>query len=998
MRIWQNHNLLHENRLKPRAYFFHYETLEQAMTLERQNSQGFLNLEGVWDFAYFPQPELLDPQKIFRPDYILKQSILVPGSMELQGYGTPHYTDVAFPFPIKEDLVPTENPTGLYHKTFILKSIDDCQEYIIRFDGVESFFLFYLNNHYIGMSKGSRLSSEFDITQQLVEGENHLVVQVLKWSDASLLECQDMWWLSGIIRPVYIFSRYKNTICDFKINCSFSHNYQTGHLTVQWAQDINGIKLHTTLLDAQKQIIAECNGKDISLTVPQVKGWTAETPYLYTLLIKIYYPNDKQSFISQQVGFCEVAIYNGELQVNGKYIRMSGVNRHDHHPIHGRATNLKRIREELLLMKQHNINAIRTSHYPNDPRFYELCNELGFWVMAETDLETHGFELTGKLNTLSDAPDWNDIYVDRIERHITNQKNCPCIILWSLGNESGYGCNIRAMYAVAKRLDSRPVHYEEDREAETVDVISTMYSKIEDLDFLAKNSKGKPRILCEYAHAMGNGPGGLQEYQKKIEQNPVIQGHFVWEWIDHGLWNEAQQTYLYGGDFGDEPNNQNFCCDGLIFPDLQPSPGLLEYKQVICPVKIYALSKNKFQIYNNYDFLNLDHVLVQLKVEEEGIVCWETSLTFTGLEAKESRDFSCTPPQLLQSKQEVFFCFSIFAAHSHCIGQFQFPVSEQKFPNITPVFDKKLSSSLKIEETHQYINCANDHNRLTFDKYNGQWLEFFIGEHNILTHYRNFSLGVNLYRPVIDNHQTYDEQYWQKYNLHLLQEHFQRIEVCQESPEQAIITVESYLAPPGYHFGYECLYRYKIYHSGLIEVTIQGKKYGDFTYINPTELAFLPKIGCSMKIKPTFQELEWYGRGPHESYIDSQSAALISRYSCSLKDLETPYIYPQEYGNLSDVRFAWLKSANEQLKITALSAPLNLSAWNYQMKNIQTAKHRNELRPAPYVTVNIDHQLTGLGSKSFGQDVLPQHRVLFADFSYSFALELQHKNTDTNSI
>ncbi len=1022
MHIWQDHKILQQNRLAPRAYFFHYESLESAMSFDRQNSQGFINLEGQWNFAYFSSPEILSPE-VFEPTYPMEETITVPSSMELHGYGKPHYTDVDFPFPIKGDIVPRENPTGIYRKKFTISTIDENQEYIICFDGVESCLLLYCNHQYIGMSKGSRLSSEFDITQQIVVGENTLVVQVLKWSDGCFVECQDMWWLSGIIRPVYIFSRYKNAIRDFQIKTFFHNDYRDGQLAIEFTQNLIGMDLCMTLFNAQGTIIARCNSyteQKNSIAVPKVNGWTAETPYLYTLLLEINYANGCKSFIAQKIGFCEVAIFDGELRINGKYIRMSGVNRHDHDPLNGRATNLERLRKELLLMKQHNINAIRTAHYPNDPRFYELCNELGFWLVAETDLETHGFETIGKPNQLSDDPTWTAVYVDRITRHIAREKNCPCIVIWSLGNESGYGCNIRSAYAAAKNLDSRPIHYEEDRQAEIVDVISTMYSKIGELDNLANDSKGKPRILCEYAHAMGNGPGGLQQYQEKIEQNPVIQGHFVWEWIDHGLWNEERQTYLYGGDFGDQPNNKNFCCDGLVFPDLKPSPGLLEYKQVICPVKIQHLSDDlgdnggvdRFQIYNAYDFLSLEHVFVKLVVEEQGIVQWEDRLSFPELGPKESKTFCYDWRKKLELNsfthsltQEVFINFSICHVETgHCLGQFQFLISV--VPSTFSFVQKEIadteqlgtiqnnvrsSPALRICEDCEYITCYTDEHLFKFSKHNGKWLEFSAGHENIIYE----PLAFNLCRPVIDNHQAYAEQLWQKYYLHLLQENFQNIRIAsnrlnlsgQASTDMATIVVKSILAPPAYGFGYECCYNYQIYGSGRVELTLTGKAYGDF-HSHMGE-GFLPKIGSCIKINSSFQKLEWYGRGPQESYIDSQSAALISRYRCQLADLETPYIYPQEYGNLSEVRFAKLACAAQQFQITALSGPLNLSAWNYRMEDIQAAQHRDELYVAPYITLNIDHQLTGLGSKSFGQDVLAEHRVPFKDFCYSFALELK---------
>ncbi len=991
MELWQNHHILEQNRLPPRAYFFHYESVEEALGLNRENSSGFIDLSGQWDFAYFASPSLVDPL-IFQPGYTMSQQIVVPGSMELQGYGRPHYTDLAFPFPLKGELMPWDNPTGIYRQNFILPSIMEDMDYLIRFDGVESFFQFYVNGQYVGMSKGSRLSSEFDISAMLTPGTNTLVVQVLKWSDACLVECQDMWWLSGIIRPVYIFTRYQGTITDFKATPTFTNNYRDGVLALKILGGNNISNVSLAILDREGGICAHWSGNEESLTftVPDVQPWTAETPYLYTLLWEVCHSNGRKSFIPQKLGFCEVVIREGVLEVNGQYIRMSGVNRHDHDPLGGRALRFERVRKELVLMKQHNINAIRTAHYPNDPRFYELCNELGFWVMAETDLETHGFELTGNLSQLSDDPDWENVYVDRIVRHVSAQQNFSCIVLWSLGNESGYGCNIRAAYRAAKNLDSRPVHYEEDREAEFVDIISTMYSKIEDLDDLAQRSKGKPRILCEYAHAMGNGPGALRQYQDKIEQNPIIQGHFVWEWMDHGLWSAEHNDYLYGGDFGDKPHNKNFCCDGLVFPDLQPSPGLLEYKQVICPVRVQRVGANEYRIDNGYNFRSLGHICLHVRVEENGVSCWNDLLFFAAVAPGKSQSFCYTLPEQVVLHAESFICFAVYCTETqHCLGQFQYllhPSLRNSLPDqaLAPesrtLPDKSHHHDIVcLKEDFHDIICVCKQHTLKFSRHSGAWLEYTTsGYGNILL----AGLGLQLYRPVIDNHRSYVEQIWDKWNLHLLQERFQSIHATSLPNGAVVVEVRTYVAPPAYDFGYECCYQYHIKAAGRIELTVSGKTYGHF----PGD--FLPKIGCSMQIKPEFQKLCWYGRGPQESYCDSQTSALISRYHSYLADLEVPYIYPQDYGNLSDLRFAELSSEGMRLTITSLSSPLNFSAWNYRAEDIQAAQHRSEMQKSPCVTLNIDYALSGLGSKSFGQDVLAEHRVRFSDFHYRFGLEL----------
>ncbi len=639
MNNWENIHKQHENRLPPRAYFFSYDSIERARTFQRDLSQHFLSLSGQWRFQYFSNP-LLVPDSFYRELSSEWGTISVPSMWQMQGHGELQYTDEGFPFPIDVPYVPSDNPTGAYQRAFFLAENWKDQQTIIKFDGVETYFEVYVNGHYVGFSKGSRLTAEFDLTDFVQQGENLLSVRVMQWADSTYIEDQDMWWTAGIFREVYLLGRNKVHLQDLTIRTDFSDDYQSATLSCSALLEntsdshASGYRVEYQLLDKSKLLqsgtidaisVDGTTPLSFAIDVVNPKQWNSESPYLYELLILVKDASGQLiEVVPQRVGFRDIKVRNGLFYVNNHYVMLHGVNRHDNDHRAGRAVGMDRVETDLVLMKQHNINAVRTAHYPNDPRFYELCDIYGLFVMAETDVETHGFANVGDLSRITDDPEWEDVFVDRAVRHVHAQKNHPSIIMWSLGNESGYGCNIRSMYQATKAIDdTRLVHYEEDRDAEVVDVISTMYSRVQQMNSFGEYPHPKPRIICEYAHAMGNGPGGLNEYQNVFYKHDHIQGHFVWEWCDHGILAHDEKGtpfYKYGGDFNDYPNNYNFCMDGLIYPDQTPSQGLREYKQVIAPVKISAVDSQAglFTIQNRQWFTNLDDYSIIATVRAEG--------------------------------------------------------------------------------------------------------------------------------------------------------------------------------------------------------------------------------------------------------------------------------------------------------------------------------------------------------------------------------------------
>jgi evolved beta-galactosidase subunit alpha len=702
MNRWENLQLTHENRLPPRAYFFSYDSQAQARTFARETSSRFLSLSGQWNFRFFNNP--LRVPEAFTSQYMSDWGpITVPGMWQMEGHGQLQYTDEGFPFPIDVPYVPTDNPTGAYQRIFTLSEGWQGQQTLIKFDGVETYFEVYVNGQYIGFSKGSRLTAEFDISHAVKTGDNLLCVRVMQWADSTYIEDQDMWWSAGIFRDVYLVGKNPLHVQDFTLRTDFNDDYIDATLSCQLVLENldaqpGAATLEYALFDGEKALyegttqrltVSQQLNVDFAIDVKAPQQWSAENPYLYHLVMTLKNAaGEIIEVIPQRVGFRDIKVRNGLFYINNRYVMLHGVNRHDNDHLKGRAVGMDRVEKDLLLMKQHNINSVRTAHYPNDPRFYEMCDIYGLFVMAETDVESHGFANVGNLSAITDDPAWEHIYVERIVRHVHAQKNHPSIVIWSLGNESGYGCNIRAMYHAAKAIDdTRLVHYEEDRDAEVVDIISTMYTRVPLMNEFGEYPHAKPRIICEYAHAMGNGPGGLSEYQNVFYQHDSIQGHYVWEWCDHGIQatdDSGAVWYKFGGDYGDYPNNYNFCLDGLIFSDQTPGPGLREYKQVIAPVKVQAtdIARGELRIDNKLWFSTLDDYTLRVEVRAEGTTLASQQLKVRDLAPNSGRDITIDLPEL--DDRETFVNIMVtkdsrtpYSEANHPIAVYQFQLKEQ---------------------------------------------------------------------------------------------------------------------------------------------------------------------------------------------------------------------------------------------------------------------------------------------------------------------------------
>ncbi|MGR5264108.1 beta-galactosidase subunit alpha [Photobacterium damselae] len=998
MNNWENFLHLHENRMAPRAYFFSYDSVQSAKSFQRELSNRFMLLSGQWTFNFFTNP-LLVPEEFYSQKMTDWGHITVPNMWQMEGHGDLQYTDEGFPFPIDVPFVPTDNPTGAYQRTFTLGEQWNDKQTIIKFDGVETYFELYVNGQYVGFSKGSRLTAEFDISAYVQQGENLLSVRVMQWADSTYIEDQDMWWTAGIFRDVYLVGKEAVHVQDFTVRTDFADDYQSATLSCSVELEnlthavATGYQLEYSLQDNGVEVAqGNCSIDDIdanrqvqfAIDMNNPQQWNAENPYLYQLFITLKNSQGQiLEVIPQRVGFRDIKVRDGLFYINNQYVMLHGVNRHDNDHLKGRAVGMDRVEKDLILMKQHNINSVRTAHYPNDPRFYELCDIYGLFVMAETDVETHGFANVGDLSRITNDAAWEAVFVDRAERHVHAQKNHPSIIMWSLGNESGYGCNIRSMYAATKAIDdTRLVHYEEDRDAEVVDVISTMYSRAQLMNYFGEHPHEKPRIICEYAHAMGNGPGGLTEYQNVFYAHDHIQGHYVWEWCDHGILardENGEEFYKYGGDYGDYPNNYNFCMDGLIFPDQTPGSGLKEYKQVIAPVKIRAVdgSNNRFIIENKLWFSDLNDYTITADVRAEGETLRIVQFKVEDLAANSAREITLALPE--QDERETFVNFTVrkdsrtlYSAANHDIAVYQFLLKENTAT--APVFVNHNATELNVAESRLDYTITGHNFALTFSKVNGKLTSWLInGEELIQSEPR-----LNFFKPMIDNHKQEYEGLWQPAHLQIMQEHFRTLNV-ETLDGKVVINTTSIIAPPVFDFGMRCHYCYQINAEGQLNIELRGERYGDYPHV-------IPVIGLNLGINGDFDQVKYYGRGPEENYQDSQQANMIDVYQTNVADMFVNYPFPQNNGNRQHVRWAALTNRHGTGLLVKPQQDINFSAWFCTNENLHAAQHTIELEKSGYITLNLDHQVMGLGSNSWGSEVLDSYRVYMDTFCYGLTL------------
>ncbi len=965
---WENPELVHENRLPSRAYYFEYSSMEDSITKDRKKSLGYIDLNGEWNFKLFDNPRyVLD--SMHKEEMKDSKPINVPSLWQYEGFGKLWYTDEGFPFPINVPYTPEKNPTGLYQKKFNYIKTGNKKQ-IIRFDGVESYFELFLNGNYVGMSKGSRLPSEFDITDLLNDGENFISIKVIQYSDATYIEDQDMWWAAGIFREVYILEKQT----DIKnVNVRTDKEGSKGIIEVKLFTE-NEIKNKKLIIkDKENNVIYE---DEISseITKVEVEGavfWNPENPYLYSIFI---IDNEQNITIPLRRGITKIEVKeDGLMYLNDMYFKMHGVNRHDEHATKGRAVPIENIIKDLELMKDANINSIRTSHYPNDPRFYELCDEFGFMLIAETDLETHGFVYTDNFDQVPEDPQWRNAFLDRAERMVEAYRNFSSPLIWSMGNESGFGPNFIDMMKLTKELDpDRLVHYEEDRLGEYADVISTMYSRLQHMEVMGRHPMKKPRLICEYGHAMGNGPGGLSDYQKVFDKYPALQGHFIWEWSDHGVKSEVdgKETFLYGGDFGDYPNNLNFCMDGLIFTDQTPSNGYFEYKEVINPIRIKK-EDNTLKIESKYWFESHD-IIFKMEIKNKGNVIYEDKFEIT-LKPGEIKNHSIIFEDFKFGDNEINI--KIFEGE-HLLGHKQFVVEGK-----SEIYEDISETTTNIKDGEIFIEVEHNGSQFKFNRVTATLESVEINGKEVISN----GPELNIWRPVIDNHKQEDEGFWRPKFLDQCSTHGRGIEI-----EGNKLILHKHLAPLVFDYGFAYTQTYNFKENGMIEITIDAKKYGTYTDV-------IPKIGTELKVNKDFQNVEYYGYGPNENYEDSMTAAYKDVFKNTVDGLWNNYHFPQDNGNHLGTK--WVSVNDGENEITVFGNELNFSVWNYSQQNIENSKHIHELVKDDEITMNIDLKLMGLGSNSWGAETQEPFRPLMENFKFKYSMfigEIKQKEDKFN--
>ena len=978
MRKYENPRLVGENRLPQRAYYIPFATREAALSKDLAHNERYLSLNGQWDFGYFESYE----------DACLGEctdKIDVPSCWQTAGYGAPQYVNINYPIPLNPPRVPIANPCGVYKRYFDYSG--QGRAYLV-FEGVSSYIEIEINGKYVGMSKGSHLQAEFDVTDHLRSGKNEIVARVLQWCDGTYLEDQDCFRHSGIFRDVYVLSRPVGHVRDF-----FIHTDINGTVTL----DIDAT-VKASIIDKNGDTVAtiEKNGK---ARVENPLFWNAEEPNLYTLLIET-----ADECIAKRFGFVKIEVAdNAALFINGSPIKIKGVNRHDSDPILGYAVDEAHIWRDLCLMKQFNINAVRTSHYPNHPRLVEMCDELGLYVIDECDLESHGAECIGSredaANLFSNNPEWADAYLDRMERTLERDKNSPSVIMWSLGNEAQYGENHDKMSEYIRRRDpSRPVHYEgtaffivpdystKHRVSDTVDIVSRMYTPVEDLIAHGEyKDDPRPYFLCEYAHAMGVGPGSLEDYWAAFYKYPRLIGGCVWEWCDHAVVRDG--NYLYGGDSGEYPHDYNFCMDGLVYPDRTPHTGLYNLKQVIRPIRIEATDDpNTFRVRNMMDFTSTDRYDIFWSVR-----CGEEVL-------KEGRlDLSIAPHRELECKLNFtipritpYPCYIFFEYKTKCATDWCSAGHPMGFDQIEL---KAATAAAAIAPTAEVSarKCGSRYTVTCFEK------EYVINTSNFSI--ESIRLGgqeqltaptrFTLWRAPMDN----DRNIKRKWSGRLLRRATFYPEETEyaESAGSVTLSAEGVISAHSRHPLFRARVEYTVTSAGL---TVSMKATPAKTdrprgERSDSELGLiLPRLAMEVTLPEEFEQLKYHGLGPRENYVDFAAHAYHGLFSSTVSDQYEPYVRPQECGNHCDVSEIKLTSPKAILSVTLPEgAPrIQFSALHYSIEELDRCEHRHELTTDGKTHILINYRVGGVGSHSCGPLPLPKDRFEDDPFEFSFTL------------
>ena len=1033
---WENPTVIGINKRSAHSSGFPYSDLESALSFDLSKSPWIQNLNGIWDFCLVPNPDQV-PDGFWEPGFPLNnwRDISVPSNWMMEGFDKPIYTNIQMPIPNTPPHVPQDdNPTGLYRRTFNVPNEWIDRKIILRFEGVDSAFYLWINGEKIGYSQGSRLPAEFDITEFVKLGKNLIAAQVIRWSDGSFLEDQDHWRMAGIYRDVLVYSLPEVHIWDVFAKPILDEEYKDAILTVNirfggLPEDARNHQVEMLLFDEDNipvftdpkigNVIPDPNEiLQVILKSPirSPNKWNHEHPYLYTLIIILRdTEGDPIQYFSHRIGFRKVEIKDRELLINGKKVYIKGVNRHDHHEKLGKYIPYEDMVKDVALMKQHNINAVRTSHYPNDERFYDLCDKYGLYVWDETNLETHSV-----YNLLCHQHEWLAAFLDRCVRMVERDKNHPSIIVWSLGNESGYGPNHDAMAGYIRGYDpDRVLHYEGAismgpqnwaRGHLATDICCPMYPKIEDIIAYAEDdSNDRPLIMCEYAHAMGNSVGNLKEYWEAIENYQGLQGGFIWDWIDQGILkvDEAGNQYWgYGGDFGDRINDGNFCINGLVFPNREPKPALVEYKKLIQPVAVVArdLGEGIVDIINKYDFSTLENLSGAWEVVVDGLR--QQSGFLPKLSTPPGKQTSIRIPikqPFMFPGSEAFLNFkfilkdrSVWADEGHEVAweQLILPVSS---PQDTPLIETTLNNKPSIKESNKTFRIQGNDFLISFNKSTGVIDRLSCQDTELI---RN-GPKLNIWRAATDNDgskfslesDAYEEKLlnqWIKYGLDRLQQKCDYFKWHISEGEIISIETSNKIKAKDVSYGFLHKTSYHIYPNGNFRT--------DHIVFCDEDLPFLPRMGLILEMPEGFEYFTWLGKGPVENYIDRNEGVKIDLYRGTVDDQYVPYIMPQENGNKTDVRWAALQNCHGAGLLASGSILFETGVSHFTADDLFRAYHTNELLPRKEAFWTLDIKQCGLGGNSCGPMTLPQYLIEPKRYEFSFFFFPVSKDADLRRL
>lgn len=1030
---WEYPELTGVNTLPARSTLFPYDNTQEALGRDWQNCGNVRILNGDWKFKFLYSPTLID-EKYLSADYDDRSwdNISVPGCWTMQGYDQLRYNVNRVDFGINNPPhIPDNNPVGVYRTSF--NAFRNAERTVLHFDGVESFFCVYLNGRQIGIGKDSRTATEFDLSEFVIPGRNQLTVVVLRYSDGSYLEDQDHWRMAGIFRDVYIYRTGKNYIADIFATALPDDNCRDGRIKLRLTgrfpdDDTDGWRFHVQLYDMDAMPVPheDChleipNQKKAynwgqtcrhTLAINNIRTYSAETPYLYTLVVSLIAPTGKYVEVSScRIGFRRIQIHDRQLLINGQPVMIHGMNRHEHNDRTGKTLSEAEMRQELELMRQFNVNAIRCAHYPATPQFYDLCDEYGFYVLDEANIESDF-----NRHNLSYDTRWTAAFLDRAISMVMRDKNHPSIIGWSLGNEAGWGENFGAIAGYIKEYDpDRFTFYadscsvQKDRSNSQImsDIICPMYSSIEDIIAWAETADDKrPLILSEYSHAEGNSNGSLMDYYEAFRTHHGLQGGFIWEWKDHGILQESssgQPYWAYGGDFDDDPSGHCICIDGMTWPDLTPKPALYEFKKLAQPVHVSMVDKAQktFEVFNRYHFTNLEVLDLYWELQVGGRTCTKGIIPHPCVAPQESLTIN------LQNE------LGELTTEGECFVNFYFKTNSE-MPGI-PLGHDVASEQIALRDSPNrkpVLHAPHAHNEKlhlegTTDAYvvKGTDLELGLNRNTGAISYLHYSgrtiiqsgPELDVYRAATDNdgrkvcilrQSPTREPYpwerkpywpllaWLEYDLEAL---FQE---CYESKayfcnERLIIQCSILGRLPKHPHAIRLEQTYTISPDATILVSNQLDV--------SKELPDLPRLGFKMRMPEAFEQLEWYGAGPHESYCDRMSSAPISHYANTVSSQYVPYIVPQEHGNHTQVREASLHDLQGGLLITAPGL-MDFSASHYDARDLYSALHTCELSARPEVIVHLDCRNSGLGTGSCGPMTLEKYRVCPGQYVFDFAL------------